>query len=312
MNGTFKKIISASASLIPLRFLKTGSSTPILLPFYHLVNNDELPFRKNYDYPDINRLQSDLDYLLKYFMPVSLEELLSGSYPKNSFHLSFDDGLSSCSKIIAPILKEKGIPATFFINPAFVNNKDLFHRYKTSILQEFFEKNNLNVNLENTYADIDSIDETAKDVGIDWQEYLANEKPYMSLDEIIELQNDGFTIGAHSWDHPEFWLLDSERQLDEIKESMKWVVDNFSPSIKAFAFPFTDTGVSDEVFEKIKKENICDITFGTAGIKKELIPDHFQRLALDLPGGKKIAPRIKSEYLAFHLKRFFNKHIVRR
>ncbi len=312
MRSITNKLLSFSASFIPLRVLKSGKNIPILLPFYHLVSDNRLPFQRNYNYPTVDRFKTDLEYLLKYFEPVTLEELHHGNIKTNSFHLTFDDGLRSCYEIVATILKQKGIPATFFINPAFVDNKDLFHRYKTSILQEFFEKNNLNVNLENTYADIDSIDETAKDVGIDWQEYLANEKPYMNLDEMKQLAKDGFSIGSHSWDHPEFWLLDTERQFEEINESVKWVVDHLSPNVRAFAFPFSDVGVFDEVFEKIKKENICDITFGTAGIKKELIPDHFQRLAMDLPGRKKIAPRIKSEYLSFHLKRLLNKHIAQR
>ncbi len=305
-------MISSAASIFPLSVLRKGRNTPVLLPFYHMVSDEQLPFRLNYDYPDIDRFKEDLDYLLSHFNPISLEELSSGENLKNAFHLTFDDGLQSCFNVIAPILKEKGIPATFFINPAFVDNKDLFHRYKASILQNFFEKKNLKIELQNTYADIDSLDETADEVGISWQEYLQKEKPYMSLEEIKSLQNDGFTIGAHSWDHPEFWLLDTERQLDEIRESMLWVTENLSTQIKAFAFPFTDVGVSDEVFEIIQNEKICDITFGTAGLKNELISFHFQRIAMDAPLNKNAKQRFKTAYFSYQIKRLLNKHIARR
>ena len=230
-------MISTLASVFPLSFLKKGKHIPVLLPFYHMVSDEHLPFKRNYDYPTISRFKEDLDFLLLNFKAVSLNELLSGKNLENTFHLTFDDGLRSCFEIIAPILKQKGIPATFFVNPAFVDNKDLFHRYKASILHDFFQKKNLQVNLENTYADIDSLNETAVEIGIDWQEYLQKEKPYMNLEDIKSLQGDGFSIGAHSWDHPEFWLLDAERQLDEIRESMRWITEELSPSIKAFAFP---------------------------------------------------------------------------
>ena len=305
-------MISSIAPIIPLSILKKGKSIPLLLPFYHTVSNDQLPLKQNYDYPTVSRFKEDLDFFLKNFNPVSLEDIVSGKKLKKGFHLSFDDGLRSCYEVVAPILKEKGIPASFFINPAFVDNKDLFHRYKASILSEFFQKKNLQVNLENTYADIDSLDETAAEVGINWQDYLQKERPYMNLDEIKSLQDDGFSIGAHSLDHPEFWLLDAEHQLDEIRESMDWVTRNLSSSIKAFAFPFTDIGVNNEVFQTIQKNRICDITFGTAGIKKELIPLHFQRIAMDNPACINAKQRIKTEYFSYHLKRLFNRHIAKR
>ncbi len=305
-------MISSIASIVPMSVLNQGKSVPLLLPFYHTVSNEQLPFRINYEYPDEKRFREDVEFLLKHFKPVSLEYILAGKKLKQCFHLSFDDGLRSCYELIAPILKEKGIPASFFINPAFVDNKDLFHRYKASILHDFFQKKNLQVNLENTYADIDSFDETAAEIGINWQDYLQKEKPYMNLDEIKSLQDDGFSVGAHSWDHPEFWLLDAERQWDEIRESMNWITEKLSPAIKAFAFPFSDVGVSEDVFKLIQEEKLCDITFGTAGLKKELVSSHFQRLAMDAPAGKTAKQRLKTEYFSYHLKRLLNRHIAKR
>jgi hypothetical protein len=52
---------------------------------------------------------------------------------KPLLHLSFDDGLSACYDTIAPILLRKGVPATFFLNPAFIDNKALMFRYKISL-----------------------------------------------------------------------------------------------------------------------------------------------------------------------------------
>ena len=305
-------MISTLASVFPLSFLKKGKYIPVLLPFYHMVSDEHLPFKRNYDYPTISRFKEDLDFLLSNFKAVSLNELLSGKNLENTFHLTFDDGLRSCFEIIAPILKQKGIPATFFVNPAFVDNKDLFHRYKASILHDFFQKKNLQVNLENTYADIDSLNETAAEIGIDWQEYLQKEKPYMNLEHIKSLQDEGFSIGAHSWDHPEFWLLDAEQQLDEIRESMNWITENLSPSIKAFAFPFSDIGVKDDVFQTIQEEKICAITFGTAGLKREIIPFHFQRVAMDAPAYNKAKKRIKTAYFSYLIKKILNKHVAKR
>lgn len=312
MNSLKNKIISIGASSLPFHILTIGKKTPILLPFYHLVSDDDLPFRYNYNYPSISQFREDLDFLLTRFRPVELDDLLSGKNLSKAFHLSFDDGLSECYHIIAPILKEKGIPATFFINPSFVNNRDLFHRYKAAKIIRQLKKKNIQISIQKTYADINSLDEMAADMGINWDEILEKEKPYMTLEQIKELQDEGFTIGAHSMDHPEFWLLDEESQLEEIRESTNWITKKLNPTIKAFAFPFTDVGVPDSVFKACHDEHIFDISFGTAGLKNDRMERHFQRIPMENEKnltGKKL---LKEEYFAYRLKQLVNRHIARR
>ncbi len=312
MRGVIDKFVSVAAAILPFGLLKSGKKLPVLLPFYHVVSDQELPFRENYNYPSVARFESDLDFLLKNFKPVGLDDLLSGKNLSKSFHLSFDDGLKECHDVIAPILKRKGIPATFFVNPSFVDNRDLFHRYKAAEITELLKGKNIKIKLQKTYADLDSLDELAGDLGLDWQEMLAEKKPYMSLPQIKELEQDGFTIGAHSMDHPEFWLLDAETQLEEIRESMDWVNENFSQEIKAFAFPFTDMGVPDSVFHACHEQQLIDISFGTAGLKKELMARHFQRVAMENERDLDARKRLKEEYFAYKLKCLINRHITQR
>ena len=109
--------------------------TPCFLPFYHAVSDEKLPHVLNYPYRNILQFEKELDFFLKYFQPVLLEELISGKCSgEKGFHLSFDDGLRECAEVIAPVLLKKGIPATFFLNSAFVDNKALFHKYKASLV----------------------------------------------------------------------------------------------------------------------------------------------------------------------------------
>ena len=117
----FGKLISVQ-SLLKLK-------TPVFQPFYHIVSNNKLPHILNYNYRKVSQFEKELDFYLKYFKPVTLEELVSNkNLDDKIFHLSFDDGLKECAEIIAPILLKKGIPATFFVNPGFVGNQQLFHK----------------------------------------------------------------------------------------------------------------------------------------------------------------------------------------
>lgn len=140
-----KGIISKTSSVFSLQRLISLTGVNLILPFYHTVSDVDLPHIKHL-YPVLNtkRFREDLDFLLRRFKPVSSEELISISGKKSlnspHFFLSFDDGLSQVYHVIAPILKEKGVPATFFLNTDFIDNKGMFYRLKTSLLIEKLEK----------------------------------------------------------------------------------------------------------------------------------------------------------------------------
>ncbi len=310
------------------RFFSVNSllniSTPVFLPFYHVVSDQKLPYIQNYNYRNTDEFEKDLDFYLKYFKPVSLQYLVENRHSREKvFHLSFDDGLKECTEVIAPILLKKGIPATFFINTSFADNKALFHKYKASlVLNELKEKVNqeaeeimkdagfsteniLSLSISQTMI----LDEVANILSLNFERFMENEKPYLTTNQVLRLKEDGFSIGAHSCNHPEFWKISSGAQLEQVRKSMDWVNKNIKPEIKAFAFPFTDDGVSSTVLQTIKEENICDITFGTAGLKFDTFDFHLQRYPVEAPGD--FVQNIKAEWVYFILRKWIGKAVVK-
>ncbi len=309
--------------LIPIKSL-LKINTPVFQPFYHVVSNDKLPHISNYNYRSTVQFEKELDFYLKYFNPVSLSELKSGKNPgKNIFHLSFDDGLKECSEIIAPILLKKGIPATFFVNPGFVDNQRLFHKYKASLIlgqlktspdlkaEQILKDQNLQgeqILKANILHEV-FLDKVAEILGINFNDFLIKQKPYLTTEQLLKLKEQGFSIGAHSFYHPEFWKISEDEQIDEVKKSMDWLVEKINPEIKAFSFPFTDSGVSQKVMKALKNENICDISFGTAGIKYDEYDSHFQRYPVEIPGDFK--QNLKAELVYFVLRKIIGKATVK-
>src|SRR5687768_8144112 len=109
-----------------------------ILPFYHIVSNEECPHIKNlYRVKTTAQFESDLDFLLQHYTAISINELnhvVEGKFKnKKIFFLSFDDGLREVHDVIAPILLRKGLPATFFLNADFIDNRALMFRYKVSL-----------------------------------------------------------------------------------------------------------------------------------------------------------------------------------
>ena len=299
-------------------------NTPVFQPFYHVVSNEKLPHILNYNYRNIEQFEKELDFYLKYFKPVSLAELVSNKkWDEKIFHLSFDDGLTECAEIIAPILLKKGVSATFFVNPGFVDNQQIFHKYKASLIlnrlnetsnpkvEHYLKEQNLQGKeiLKASILQVNILDEATAALGINFKDFLEKQKPYLTTEQIFELKSKGFSIGAHSFNHPEFWKITEEEQLDEVKKSMDWLVEKVNPEIKAFSFPFTDSGVSLKVLKVLKSEKICDVTFGTAGIKHDQLEHHFQRYPVEQPGD--FRQNLKAELVYFALRKLIGKATVK-
>lgn len=315
MFGFLQKWLQRAAPLVPLRQWQRWSDAPPLLPFYHLVS-DENPSHVRHLYPvrTVRQFRQDLDFLLKHYHPVHLAALrdpLSKRYTRPVMHLSFDDGLRECHDVVMPILVEKGVPATFFLNPDFVDNRALMFRYKASLLCEAGITGPISP-LSVTYAQRHLLDHMAADIGLDFAVFLQKQQPYLRTEQIRAMQRQGFTFGAHSMDHPMYRHLPLQEQLSQTRDSLRFVREQFGSTLEAFAFPFTDDGVEYAFFKKIHDALGGPLlSFGTAGLKFDTVPTHLQRVPMErnnLPARNIIT----AEYAAFLLKKAFGKHYVPR
>lgn len=297
------------------------SGKNLILPFYHAVSDEKCPHISNlYPVKKIQEFERELDFFQKNYEVINLDKLLNyvqnKTRPeKKSFFLSFDDGLKECYTVIAPILKERKIPAAFFINTGFVNNQDLFYRYKVSLLIEALKSSNYseiistNDLLKLTIHDTPKIDEIAKKLNVNFQEFLENEKPYMNWEEIKELYEQGFYIGAHSINHPYYYQISLEEQVRQTKESIETVTHHLNPNYRIFSFPFTDYLVTKSLYNRVYTEGICDLTFGTAGIKDDELNNNLQRISMEKCTINP-ATYIGKELFQYRLKKLINKNRV--
>lgn len=313
----------------------------VLLPLYHCINDEPPSHLVNlYKVRNVSEFESDIDFILKKFKPIDVDILNTKiknkeKFNKNSVLFTFDDGLREIKEIVLPIFIKKGVPAIVFVNTKFVDNKDLFYRYKASILVENLKNSSqaklkeisksLNINEINldlireailtvNYQNKNKLDQIAAILNFSFDTYLKNEKPYLSLEELKEIQSKGFQIGAHSIDHPEYFNLQIHKQLEQTFESIKWVKDNLNPKHNLFAFPFTDYGVSKQFFDRIyNDQNLnLDLSFGCAGIKDDYHPYHLQRLPIE-EYKQSASNIITKEYFAYLLKKMIRKNrIVRK
>lgn len=339
MKKTVFNTLSPFSNGLPTSLYQKITGKKLIFPFYHSVTYKPLPHIESlYTTRTQEQFRNDLDFLGKQFNAIEAQKAFQ-LYKENrqpekpSFLLSFDDGLSGFYHHEAPLLSEKGIPAVVFLNPAFIDNKDLFYRYKAGLLIHHIKENPETTKLitvfladndvvkENVseallsikYKNRDLLDKVAKICNYSFAEYLETNKPYLTTGQIIELSEKGFLFGAHSLDHPRYSEIPFEEQIKQTIESVGFVKNSFDQPLSLFAFPFTDDGVSKQLFEKFFDKNnpVVDFSFGGAGLKNELFNRHIQRIPMEgfNASGRKV---IKTEYLYYLAKSVFGKNTIQR
>jgi peptidoglycan/xylan/chitin deacetylase (PgdA/CDA1 family) len=342
MKRGIKVILGLAGGWISPSALVRITGQYFLFPFYHTVSNTPLPHvNQVYNVRSLASFKKDLDFLTRHYQPVGLEELRAfrkggRKLSKPCMFLTFDDGLSGIYDVIAPELLKRGIPAAFFINTDFIDNQDLFFRYKASLILDRLEHTDypqgvlenfqrrfhllragrINVRelvLGVTYRRRTELDEMAKLVDIDFKAFLKVKKPYLTSTQISELVQTGFYFGAHSKDHPLFKDLVQDDQVTQYRDSLTMIQQEFGLTYGLFSFPFTDDGVTSSFFNALSAEGMppLDTTFGTAGLKEDPVDFHFQRIPMEI---KKLpASRIlKGEYLYYLLKGLLGKDKISR
>jgi len=293
-----------------------------IFPFYHTVSPESLPHISHlYRVPGPAEFEKDLDQLLLHFEALSLGDYLKNKgeeRTKPNMVLTFDDGLKGCYDFIAPLLKNKGVPATFFLNNRFIDNKGLFYRYKASLLvhqvrddcrakekvADFLKIDKEQVETSIKMIDWDQralLDALAEEAELDYSGYLRSKSVYMNKGEIKTLLEWGFDIGAHSTDHVDFTSLDAEEMKKQVRASIQDLQKRFGIQTAYFSFPFTSDGVPQEVIDTLLEEGPARALLGTAGLKRTGKYAYIQRIPME-KYKTPVLDTLKAEYLYYLMK----------
>ena len=307
-----KEIFKETIAKIPFPIYSIFPHLRFIIPYYHMISDEDILHTKHlYPNKNIKQFRADMDYILKHFKPVSLVALLALvkhgiPLPQKALLLTFDDGFRQIHDVVVPILLQKGIPGTFFINSGFTDNHYLCYQHKASVIVEHLLQRDISkavqdkikhllgqnviketdINLSILGIEYDQrnlLDQTAEILEIDFDNYLQEHQPYLTTQQIHQLISYGFAIGGHSIDHPLYAKLPLREQLRQTVESVRFVRKTFNLDYGAFAFPHSDQGVSKQYFSQIEKSGLVDISFGTSGLIEDCVPNNFQRFSLEKP-----------------------------
>lgn len=286
MRSLSRRVAESVRRSIPLWAYSALIHRDVVGIFYHSISDERLQhIQPLYPPEPVARFEAALAYIRRHFNPIvdaqlEAHRLHGAALPAKALHLSFDDGFAECYTVARPLLLKYGMACTFFITTDWVDNRAMFYRNKVALCLEriaelerdaakmvFTSLNNaLGTRLTTAQefrtwmlslqaADEPVIDMTARMLGLDIKDYLQRRQPYMTRQQILQLHQDGFVIGAHTRTHIKLSQLSADQVEAEIVESARWVQELTGAERVPFSFPYSGTGTDRGLLADIRKRH---------------------------------------------------------
>jgi peptidoglycan/xylan/chitin deacetylase (PgdA/CDA1 family) len=264
-----------------------------------------------YRFRSTTEFAADLKFFLRHFTPVSLSDIVGAlnggrTISRNSIHLTFDDGFREMHEVVVPMLLREGIPATFFLNTAFLNGGGLAHYNALSLVLDRLQ-NGVSHPSQACIREVESllgststrgdrldakllsipwsrkelVQRVAETVGVDIKQYVHATQPCLTYGQVEDLVRKGFSIGGHSHEHPLYADLPLAAQLEQTRMSMDCLAGRFPMREKAFAFPHNDTGVGPQFFDAVFSTDMLHASFGTSGLVAHFHSHNIERFTME-------------------------------
>jgi len=253
-------------------YVRRRAAFPILT--YHRVNDDGDPFFSALPTAVFER---QMRHVARNYRVLPLEDLVErlqrGGLPRNTLAITFDDGYRDNLTHAAPILSRLGLPATIFLATGFIGTAEvpwfdrLAHGLKKSTMDvvrtpwgDELALSGLPARMRAMERTLEhfkrvpdeerhrGLDELLTALGVTDQRIFKN--LMLSWDDVHAVRGLGFTIGAHTVNHPILSRVTPQRAWTEILGSRTMIESACGAAPRAFAYP---NGGTEDYTETVKR-----------------------------------------------------------
>src|SRR5512140_771043 len=261
--GLFRKVMQLRR-LAPMPIVS-------IVTFHHIHDTAADPDGYPYD-PDVadatpRQFRRHLETLARIGTPIGMADLLRGldgaALPPNPVMITFDDGYRSCHDVALPILRELGIPATFFVATSFVTERRLYWWERIALVlntarrtrarltyprpleidvRDPATRRTLDDLVKNTWGlDIERfLNELGHALDVDWSQAIETEhanRLIMTWDQVRALERAGMSVESHTRNHRVLETLDDDALRDELAGSRSDLERELGHPVHAIAYP---------------------------------------------------------------------------
>lgn len=260
---------------------------------YHGVGEKDFP---------VEIFSAGLDYLRSHFSIVPLntivQKIIRGEKASNNeVALTFDDGRRNNYTVAYPILKRLNLPATFFICPGLVENKQWLWNHDSSARLASISPMDRHIFAADLGAPTSDVNRM-----VEWMKSLPKKRriaieekirartadflptglqrekfDLMSWEEIESLDPNLITIGSHSTTHPILSNIEPDEITFEIEESRALLEKRLKRPIEFFCYP--NGNYNHAVLEAVKKTYTGAVTTEFRAAEQKEDPHRLPRIS---------------------------------
>lgn len=214
------------------------------------------------DYP-VAALEAELEFLRRHFRIVSLrtvvERVRAGNVPDGGeIALTFDDGLRNNYTLAYPVLKRLGAPATFYVCPELIEGQRWLWNHEARARLATMPPGDradlartVKAPVSEPHAVVawmkslprrvrEGVEVAIRAVTPRFEPTLEQRERFdmMTRDEVVAMDRDIVTVGAHTMTHPVLPLLEPDELTRELRESQRWLEARLGRRVEHFCYPF--------------------------------------------------------------------------
>lgn len=230
-----------------------------------------------YIWSDTGYFEQEIKYLKENFRVVQLLEgikiLREGRMKGTMVSLTFDDGDISVNQYIVPILEKYSMPATFFINSAYLSGETKGYWFNIFNYFKFGNKDQQEM-ITDEIIEIAARLRATTDANYYRNHYQKIEQLgkymdknftfYVNSDFLENLNKELFTIGLHGHEHQRFSMMPVEWQRKNIQSNID-LLSGYPAYKPVFAIPFGKAHDWNSDTIKICKELQLEFAFSNGG-----------------------------------------------
>jgi peptidoglycan/xylan/chitin deacetylase (PgdA/CDA1 family) len=232
------------------------------------------------------KFAEQLDSLMRTHDIIPLTTALAGySGQRPAVALTFDDAYEGAVTVGISELEQRGLPATIFVAPSFLNGHDFWWDALTESGEKAVSPELRAWALtECAGRDAEVRVRAPRDRQARLVRAPAHARCAQEHDLVAAAGRPGITLGSHSWNHPNLARLDDDALATELTLPLAWLRERFSNVLPVISYPY---GLSSARVESAARD-----AGYTAGLRIEggwlsgnATQDAFALPRLDVPSG---------------------------
>jgi peptidoglycan/xylan/chitin deacetylase (PgdA/CDA1 family) len=261
-----------------------------------------------------------LDLFARDYDVIDLETALSGKLPKRPLLITFDDAYRTVLDVAAPMLKERGLPAVFFLSSEIVSgnglmldnlinllaNKIGISALETDITGAKPQHGNVPHLISEVIANlpyeerIGLSDKLCSKYGLNPTALRQESNLYLEAHEVPELKKFGFDIGCHTGTHAHCGSLDTNAADIEIIQAKRHLEEMSGRPVRVFSYPY-DIPANDSALKVIRSAGFqAEFLVSSRAMSRKHVGPIWYRTSVKAPDPKslfvdiEVLPRLRA------------------